>query len=166
MIIENKGQVSAEYLLLIGCLIVIILISISFIASQHELTMAMTAARNGVNDGSLYSASAIYPKDTYNDYSKANYELLIPSSVEIINISYTDMGYDSNYEKQKIQFKVYAHCSKDLDKKELDSIGDRINYNLRKSIALTFETAKATNKLYNPVFSQHYIFTTANVKWV
>ena len=166
MISENKGQVSAEYLLLFGSLLVIILISISFISSQHELTMAMTAARNGVNDGSLYSTSAIYPKDTYNDYSKASYEMLIPSSVEIINISYADMGHDSNFDKQRIQFKVYAHSSKDLDKKELDSIGDRINYNLRKSIALTFDTTKSTNKLYNPVFSQHYIFTTANVKWV
>ena len=76
------------------------------------------------------------------------------------------MGYDSNFDKQRIQFKVYAHSSKNLDKKELDSIGDRINYNLRKSIALTFETTQATNKLFNPVFSEHYIFTTANVKWV
>ena len=166
MMSDSKGQVSAEYLLLIGALIVIILISLSFIASQHELTMAMTAARNGVNEGSLYSSSAIYPKDTYNDYSKENNNLLIPSSVEIINISYTDMGYDSNFDKQRIQFKVYAHSSKNLDKKELDSIGDRINYNLRKSIALTFETTQATNKLFNPVFSEHYIFTTANVKWV
>lgn len=166
MTFENNGQVSAEYLLLFGVLIVIILISISFIASQNELTMAMAAARNGVNDGSLYASSAIFPSDTYNEYSKANYEMLIPSSVEIINVSYVDMGYDSNFDKQKIQFKVYAHTSKDLSKKELDSIGDRINYNLRKSIALTFESTKATNKLYNPVFSNHYIFTTANVKWV
>ena len=165
MKLENKGQTSAEYLLLIGSLIVILIISISFIASQNELTMAMAAARNGVNEGSLYSSSAIYPSDTYNDYSKENYELLIPSSVEIINISYTYMGHDSKFDKEKIQFKVYAHCSKDLDKKELDSIGDRINYNLRKSIALTFESTKSTNKLFNPVFSNNYMFTTANVKW-
>ena len=163
---ENKGQVSAEYLLLVGVFVVIVMLSLSFIASQHELTMAMAAARNGVNEGSFYSSSAIYPADTYNEYSKANYEILIPSSVEIINISYADMGYDSKFDKEKIQFKVYAHSSKEFNKNELDLIGDRINYNLRKSIALTFETTQATNKLYNPVFSQHYIFTTANVKWV
>ena len=58
--------------------------------------------------------------------------MLVPSSVEIVNISYEDMGYDSNFGKNRIQFKVYAHSSKDLDKRELDSIGDRINYNLRK----------------------------------
>lgn len=166
MIFENRGQISAEYLLLIGALIVVVMISLSFIASQNELAMAMAAARNGVNEGSLYSSSAIYPADTYRDYSQSDNLMLIPSSVEIVNISYSDMGHDSNFDKERIQFKVYAHSSKNLGKDELDSIGDRINYNLRKSIALTFDTAKATNKLFNPVFSPHYIFTTANVKWV
>lgn len=166
MITDNKGQISAEFLLLVGSLIVVMLIALSFIASQNELSLAMSAARNGVYEGSSYASSAIYPTDTLNDYSKSDYVMLVPSSVEIVNISYEDMGYDSNFEKNRIQFKVYAHSSKDLDKKELDSIGDRINYNLRKSIALTFETTKSTNKLYNPVFSPHYIFTTANVKWV
>ena len=61
MKLENKGQTSAEYLLLIGSLIVILIISISFIASQNELAMAMAAARNGVNEGSLYSSSAVCP---------------------------------------------------------------------------------------------------------
>ena len=166
MITDNKGQISAEFLLLVGSLIVVMLIALSFIASQNELSLAMSAARNGVYEGSSYASSAIYPTDTFNDYSKSDYVMLVPSSVEIVNISYEDMGYDSNFEKNHIQFKVYAHSSKDLDKKELDSIGDRINYNLRKSIALTFETTQSTNKLYNPVFSPHYIFTTANVKWV
>jgi len=166
MITDNKGQISAEFLLLVGSLIVVMLIALSFIASQNELSLAMSAARNGVYEGSSYASSAIYPTDTFNDYSKSDYVMLVPSSVEIVNISYEDMGYDSNFEKNRIQFKVYAHSSKDLDKKELDSIGDRINYNLRKSIALTFETTKSTNKLYNPVFSPHYIFTTANIKWV
>ena len=43
---------------------------------------------------------------------------------------------------------------------------DRINYNLRKSVAMSFNTADSTNKLYNPVFSNNYVFTTANVVWV
>lgn len=165
MITDNKGQISAEFLLLVGSLIVVMLIALSFIASQNELSLAMSAARNGVYEGSSYASSAIYPTDTFNDYSKSDYVMLVPSSVEIVNISYEDMGYDSNFEKNRIQFKVYAHSSKDLDKKELDSIGDRINYNLRKSIALGFNTTQSTNNLYNPVFSPHYVYTTANVKW-
>ena len=166
MMLDNKAQTSAEFLLVFGSLILIIIASIGFIASENELTMAMVAARNGVGEGSTSSVSAIFSSDTYNEYSKENNLLLLPSSVEIVNISYNDLGYDSAYDKKKIQFKVYAHSSKDLNKKERDSIGDRINYNLRKSIALTFESTKSTNKLFNPVFSPHYVFTTANVKWV
>jgi hypothetical protein len=86
--------------------------------------------------------------------------------VEIVNISYEDMGYDSNFEKKWIRFKVYAKTSGRFNNDELVSIGDRINYNLRKSIAITFNSTPSTNKLYNPVFSPHYVYTTANVKWV
>ena len=163
---DNSGQISAEYLLLSGVLIFILLISTVFITNEQELATAISAARSGIDEGIVSSSSAIYPKQTYNDYSKSNSALLIPHSVEIVNITYTELGFDNNYDKKKIQFKVYATSSKDFSKKELDSIGDRINYNLRKAIAISFNTTSSTNKLYNPVFSPHYVFTTANVKWV
>lgn len=164
--IDNSGQISAEYLLLSGVLIFILLLSTVFIANEQELATAISAARSGIDEGIVSSSSAIYPKQTYNDYSKSNSDLLIPHSVEIVNITYTELGVDNNYDKKKIQFKVYAKSSKDFSKKELDSIGDRINYNLRKAIAISFNTTSSTNKLYNPVFSPHYVYTTANVKWV
>lgn len=165
MIGEN-GQISAEFLFLFGVLIVIIMISIVFISSENELNTAMEAARNGAIEGATTSSSAVYPKDTYNDYSKTKEELLAPYSVDIVNISYNELGYDKNYDKKKIQFKVYAKTSDKFAKDELVSIGDRINYNLRKSLATSFNTTSSTNKLYNPVFSPHYVYTTANVKWV
>ncbi|WP_296881678.1 hypothetical protein [uncultured Methanobrevibacter sp.] len=163
---ESRGQISAEYLLVAGVLIFVLMFSAIFIASERELNIAMTAARNGVNDGAASSSSGIYPKQTYSDYDKSAKDLLSPYSVEIVNISYSEIGIDHNYDKKKIQFKVYATSSKDFSKKELDSIGDRINYNLRKSLAVSFNSTSSTNKLYNPVFSPHYVFTTANVKWV
>lgn len=164
--IERRGQISAEYLLVTGVLILIIMISAVLIYNQQELNIAMAAAKSGVNDGIVQSSSGIYPKQTYSDYSKSKSSLLLPYSVEVVNISYSQIGSDDRYDKKKIQFKVYAKPSKDLSKKQLDSIGDRINYNLRKSIAVSFNSTSATNKLYNPVFSPHYVFTTANVKWV
>jgi len=142
------------------------MISSVYIASESELNTAMEAARNGVNEGFGSSSSGIYPKDTYNDYSTSESDLLIPYSVEIVNITYRELGYDDDYGKKKIQFKVYANASKSFSKKQLDSIGDRINYNLRKSIAISFNSTSSTNNLFNPVFSPHYVFTTANVKWV
>ena len=164
--IDNKGQVSAELLFFTGVLIVIVMLSVIFIAQEQELNQAMAAARNGVNEGLATSSSAIYPEDTYRDYSNSKTDLLYPYSVKIVNISYNDMGYDKNFEKKWIQFKVYAKTSKSFTNDELVSIGDRINYNLRKSIAISFNSTPSTNKLYNPVFSNHYVFTTANVKWV
>jgi uncharacterized protein (UPF0333 family) len=163
---DNRGQVSAEFLFLFGVLILIVMLSIVFVAEEHELNMAMSAARNGAIEGAVSSATGIYPKDTFRDYSLSKTSLLYPYSVEIVNVSYVDMGHDINYDKKRIQFKVYAKTSERFDSSELVSIGDRINYNLRKSIAMSFNSSSSTNKLYNPVFSPHYVFTTANVKWV
>ena len=163
---DNKGQLSAEYLLLAGVLIILVMLAIVFVASENELNTAMGAARNGVTEGIGTSSVAIYSKDSYNDYASSKSSLLHPYSVEIINITYSDLGRDNNYDKQKIQFKVYAKVSDKYSKSELDSIGDRINYNLRKSLAICFNSTSSTNKLYNPVFSPHYVFTTANIKWV
>ena len=163
---DNKGQISAEFLFLFGVMILIVMLSIIFISSQNELNLAMSAARTGVEEGLATSSTGIYPKDTYKDYLNSKTTLLYPYSVEIVNISYNKQGYDNNYDKTKIQFKVYAKTSDKFKSKELVSIGDRINYNLRKSLAISFNSTSSTNKLYNPVFSPHYVFTTANVKWV
>ena len=163
---ENRGQISGEYLLLSGVLIGVLILALVFASGEDELDRAMAASRNGVIEGIASSASAFYPTDTYRDYSDSKTLLLDPYSVELVNITYSDLGWDGSYNKNKIQFRVYAKASQNFNKEELDSIGDRINYNLRKSIAVSFNTTSSTNGLYNPVFSPHYVFTTANVKWV
>ena len=68
--------------------------------------------------------------------------------------------------KTRIQLKVYASCPNIQTLEEKESIGDRINYNMRKSIVKSFKNENITNKLYNPAFSDSYSFTTANVEWV
>lgn len=163
---DSRAQMSAELLFLFGLLIIIVMISMVFLSGENELNIAMSAARSGAIEGSASSSSGIYPIDTYRQYSNSKTGLLYPFSVEIVNISYTELGKDINYDKKRIQFKVYARTSDRFKNTELVSIGDRINYNLRKSVAVSFNTTQATNKLYNPVFSPHYVFTTANVKWV
>lgn len=164
--IDNTGQVSAEFLFVFGVLILIVMLSIAFVSDQQELNIAMSAARSGAIEGVGTSSSAIYPEDTFRDYSYDKESLLMPYDVRIVNVSYRDLGYDVNYEKKWIQFEVYAKTSDRFDSDELVSIGDRINYNLRKSLAVSFNSTASTNKLYNPVFSNHYVYTTANVKWV
>ena len=163
---DNRGQVSSEFLFLFGVLILVVMLSIAFVSNEQELNVAMSAARSGANEGVATSSSAIYPDDTFRDYLASKTSLLYPYSIEIVNISYEDLGHDINYDKKRIQFKVYAKTSKCFSNSELVSIGDRINYNLRKSIAFSFNSTASTNKLYNPVFSPHYVYTTANVKWI
>ena len=163
---ENRGQISAEYLLLSGVLIIILMLAAVFIAGENELNIAMGAARSGAVEGVGVSSAAMYSTDAYNDYSNSKSKLLHPYSVDIVNISYAELGMDKSYNKKKIQFKVYAKASNEYSRSELDSIGERINYNLRKSLAICFNSTSSTNKLYNPVFSKHYVFTTANIKWV
>ena len=57
-----------------------------------------------------------------------------------MNISYNSSGIDKTMENRKYNLKSMQKASQDYNKKkkELDSIGDRINYNLRKSIAISF----------------------------
>lgn len=163
---DSKAQMSAELLFLFGTLMIVLMVSLVFIAGENELNIAMAAARSGAIEGLAASSSAIYPEDAYRDYSNSKARLLDPYSVEIVNVTYTEMGRDMKYDKDWIQFTVYAKTSKRFKSDELVSVGDRINYELRKSIAVSFNTTQATNKLYNPVFSPHHVYTTANVKWV
>ena len=163
---DSRAQISAELLFLFGVLVLVFMISVIFIANQNELNTAMAAARSGAIEGIALTSCGIYPIDTYREYSNSDMNILNPYCVELVNVSYLEMGMDNNYNKKRIQFKVYAKSSKEFNSDELVSIGDRINYNLRKSVAISFNSTDATNKLYNPVFSQHYVFTTANVKWV
>ena len=73
---EDRAQISAEFLFLTGVLILIVMLSIAFVAQEQELSQAMASARNGVNEGVGTSSSAIYPEDTYREYSTAKTSLL------------------------------------------------------------------------------------------
>ena len=159
---DRNGQLTAEFLFIIGVLLTVIISSSIFILHEHELNIAMGAARNGILEGLDSDSIAVYPEEIYDDYKKSKEGLLELNSVKLIKINYTKMGYDNRYGKEKIQFNVTV--SGDITDKT--SAGDRINYYLRKSLATSFNSTYLTNDLYNPVFSNHYIFTTAKVKWV
>lgn len=163
---DKKGQLSMEFVFLIGILLIIVVGSCIYISNQNELNIAMAAAREGVNEGISVDSVAVYPEDVYKDYNLLKQDLLIPNSIKLVKINYTNVGFDSRYNKEKIQFNVTVSSNVILDKNERDSAGDRINYNLRKSIAHSFNSVNVTNELYNPVFSKNYIYTTAKVKWV
>ena len=137
---DSRAQISAELLFLFGVLVLVFMISVIFIANQNELNTAMAAARSGAIEGIALTSSGIYPIDTYREYSNSDMNILNPYCVELVNVSYLEIGMDNNYNKKRIQFKVYAKSSKEFNSDELVSIGDRINYNLRKSVAISFNS--------------------------
>lgn len=162
---DEKGQLTMEFIFLIGVLLLVILVSSIYVLHQNELIIAMAAAREGVNEGISIGSTGVFPEDIYKDYNFFKKSLLIPNSIKLVSINYTNMGFDSKYGKEKIQFNVFVLSDTIKDKKEQDSAGDRINYNLRKSIAKSVGSENLTNSLFNPVFSKNYIYTTSNVKW-
>lgn len=101
---DEKGQLSGEYMLLVGSLIVVLMISIFMIANENELNIAMAAAKSGADEGVASSSSAIYPKETFNEYDDME-GLKHPYSVSIVNVSYNSSGIDENYGKQKYSLK-------------------------------------------------------------
>lgn len=163
---DSRGQLSVEFVFLIGVLLVVVVASSMFILHQNELIIAMFAAREGVNEGISIDSAGVYPEDVYKDYDFSKKKLLTPNSVKLVMVNYTNLGFDSNYGKEKIRLNVVVSSDTIKEKTDQNSAGDRINYNLRKSIAFSLGTENLTNSLYNPVFSKHYVFTTSNVKWI
>jgi len=163
---EKKAQISVEFILIIAFILILVISITAIISNENELNIAMSSARTGANEGIAIRGMSIYPKTSFDDYINENQLLTYPQDIKIIKITKTDMGYDSRDGKFRIQLKVYAKSNYLKNSADKVSAGDRINFNLRKSIAKTFKTESLSNSLYNPCFSNHYIFTTANVQWI
>ena len=167
MKLDNKGQITVELILILSFLIIIIISMTSIAGSANELNIAMISAKYGALEGISSNGLAIFPQDTYKNYSLNSEKqgIFNAKNIQIINIKKTEKGKDA-FNKTRIQLKVYASCPTIQTKEERESIGDRINYNMRKSIVKSFKSENISNKLYNPAFSDSYSFTTANVEWV
>ena len=162
---DVQGQITLEFVLLVGIIFPVVLGISIYLGNDTELIQAMTAARTGAMEGSSIDSFAIYPEDSFNSYIDKHQRLNNPSSVKIINIDYKNFGYNATYNKIRIQLRITASCAtiQDPDKNPL---GDRINYYVRKRISESFGTSSQTNSAFNPAFSNRYVFTTADVNWI
>lgn len=167
MRIDEKGQITVELLLLVSFTLITTILLTNVIMDSNELNVAMASARNGAFEGATSNGLAIYPKETYDNYSKdpKKQSLMKTKNIKIVKISQSIKGKDT-FNRTRIQLKIYASSPNIKTKEEKESAGDRINYNVRKSIANSFKTENISNKLFNPAFSNKYSFTTANVVWV
>ena len=167
MRMDKKGQITVELLLIISFTLIAMIILANMIIDSNELNIAMASARNGAFEGASSNGLAIYPKESYENYSKDSKKqsLMNVKDIKIINISQSIKGKDT-FNRTRIQLKIYASSPTIKTKEEKESMGDRINYSVRKSITNSFKTENISNKLFNPAYSNKYSFTTANVVWV
>ncbi|MBZ9571494.1 hypothetical protein KQY27_08030 [Methanobrevibacter sp. TMH8] len=163
---DNKGQGAIEFLFLISFGLILVLSLANFLSYDNDLNLAIAGARNGINLGASEDRIAIYEESAYGKYSNNNSVLTHPNAIKIVKIETVNRGYDSRYNRTSIQLRVFASSPTIVKNEDKVSAGDRITYNVRKSITMTFNTSKLTNNLYNPCFSKHHVFTTSNVQWV
>jgi uncharacterized protein (UPF0333 family) len=163
---DTRGQISLELVLVVGLIFVIVMGIASVIGEDNELNQAMGAARSGAIEGANMDSFAVYPQDAFNNYTSGKSRLLGPTSVKIIKINYTNEGSNNTYNKTKIQLRITASAPSVTNSADRNSLGDRLNFYARKSICESFGTGNLTNSLYNPSYSNRYVFTTADVTWV
>jgi uncharacterized protein (UPF0333 family) len=163
---DKRGQLPIEFLLLVGFSVLFLMPLALSLSNAGELNQAMIAARVGALQGATMDSMAVYPEDAFSCYQQEHQRLLGPSAVKIVKITYSNQGFNQSYQRIKIQLKIYASAPMVLDKNARNSLGDRINFYARKKIAESFNTENLTNSFYNPVYSQKYACTTANVQWL
>lgn len=164
-LMDFKGQISLEFILIVGFMLLLSCSVALFIGDDSELTHAMAAARSGASEGAIADSLAIYPDITFQNYMQEDTRLLSPSSVKIVKINYTNKGFNSSYNRTRIQLHIYATGTW-MNGAERYRLGERINFYARKSICEVFNTQDLSNYYFNPAFSDKYVFTTAGVEWV
>ena len=163
---DGKGQISIEFVILVGIILLIILGITTFFGNDVELNQDMAAARSGAIEGANSDSFAVYPEDDVKNYTIEHQRLLSPSSVKIIRIDYNNQGFNDKYNKTKIQLEITASAPNVLTSNDKNALGDRINFYVRKSICESSGTSYQTNSVFNPAFSNKYVFTTADVTWI
>jgi hypothetical protein len=162
---DIKAQMTIEFILLVGFFIILIIPLAMHIIDSSELNQAMASARTGALEGAISDGLAVYPDDAYKDYSTEHMRLLSPSTVKITKIDYVNQGFNPTYQKTKIQLRIHVSSPNIVEKTDKNCLGDRINFYVRKKICQSFDTQNLTNSVFNPAFSNKYVFTTADVYW-
>lgn len=154
---NNEGQISAEYILLLIVIIVFMISLSTIIMDQQEKNTILSAAKIGSQEAIDKNAYSMYYNDTFNYYQQEYPRLLRPTNIEIINITLWD-----NNDTLKIQTIAHTHSQLSNDEKYI--VGSRINYYIRKSITETFKQQQS-DTFYNPALSNNYKIETEDVIW-
>ena len=155
---NNKGQITLEYMLTIIIIITITTITTTTIIDQNEQNTIQNAAQIGAQNGADKNAYAIYYNDTYNTYYNENLKLLTSNEIKIIQITTTKTKNNT------IKIHTKAHTTT-LNTNEKQKASARINYYIRKNIMQTFNK-KTSNIYYEPAYSNNYQIKNEEIQCV
>lgn len=155
---NNKGQITLEYILMTGIIIVILIGSIQTINTESEKNTILSAAQMGAQMGVDKNAYAMYYNDTFNNYATNNLQLIFTMDIRVINISMTQ-------EENSLYLQATIHSNTYLTDNQREIISQRVNYYIRKTISQTFDQKNA-DVFYENVKSNNYNIKTKKVNWV
>lgn len=155
---NNKGQISVEYILLMSIIIIILIITTNTILEETEKNTILTAAQIGAQIGIDKNAYAMYYNDTFNNYQENYPKLISPTEIKIIHINMTETS-------NQLEIQTTVHSNTYLNYNEKNIVGSRINYYIRKAIAETLNI-KSNDLYYENIQTKNYKINTKNVKWV
>ena len=164
--LDNKGQISMEFLFLVLIVLIIIFTTANYVYHENELNIALDSAKSGALEGALVDSVSVY---TINEYSQisSNKQLLHPKNIKIINISYTYVGNYSSLIKPAIGIQVTATSNQRLSDAEKNKLSQKINTRVRRSIVYTFHNEDSTDVgNYYQCYSDNYAYFIYDVIWV
>lgn len=154
---NNQGQLTLEYILILSIIIITIISTSTIILLEAEKNTIQNAALTGAQQGVDKNAYAMYYNDTYNTYYKDSLKLIQSNQIKIIKIIQKEDG-------KIIILTTYAHTTT-LNSHEKNLASSRINYYIRRNIMNTFNK-KTNDTYYNPCYSNNYEIKTNNIIWV
>lgn len=155
---NNKGQISLEYILMIGIIVIILISAIQVLYLESEKNSILAAAQIGLQTGVDKNAYAMYYNDTFNTYGEDYPKLLYPTEIKVIGINITR-------EENRIYLQAKLHSNHYLTVKQREIIGHRVNYYIRKTVSETFNQENP-DLFYENCRSNNYNIETKKVKWI
>lgn len=155
---NNKGQIVAEYILVIGIIIVILITMSQILIEESEKNTILESAQIGAQIGIDKNAYAMYYNDTFNNYMLNYPKLLYPTEIRVINISIIDNN-------SNIILQAFLHSDNYLTNNQKEIVGSRVNYYIRKTISETFNQ-KNSELYYENCQTNNYKIETKKVKWI
>ena len=155
---NNKGQITVEYILMLGVIFVVLITVTQVVLMESEKNVIVESAQTGAQIGIDKNAYAMYYNDTFNNYMMNYPKLLYPTEIKVINISITENN-------NTLSLEVFLHSNDYLTSNQKEIVGSRVNYYVRKTVSETFNQ-EDTDLYYENCQSDNFKIETKKVKWV